>query len=142
MVDTKWTIKGFLGATTQTFKRGTLKWKWEDDRGITHTFLIPGTFYIPDTNQRLLSPQHWAQTQKDKVPIQGTGETTNANEVTLYWKQRAFKKTRPISTKNNVATFMTTAGYKKYTEFVTESNIENEDTCEIATSVMEDEEPA
>ena len=37
---------------------------------------------------------------------------------------------------------MTTAGYKKYTKFVTESNIKNESTYEIATSVMEDEEPA
>ena len=36
---------------------------------------------------------------------------------------------------------MTTAGYKKYTIFFAESNIENETTHEIATTVMEDEEP-
>ena len=142
MTETTRTIKGFMGSTTRTFQRGTVKWKWDDDQGNTHTFKVPGTYYIPDTDQRLLSPQHWAQTQGDNKPIQGTGETTNARTTTLYWNQHKYKKTCRISHRNNVATFMTSGGYDKYSQFIQESGIDDETTptCRIASSVMENEE--
>ena len=125
-----------------TFQRGTVNWKMDDDQGKTHTFMVPGTHYIPDTHQRLLSPQHWAQTQGNNKPIQGTGETKNARTTTLYWKQHKYKKTRRISHRNNVATFMTSGGYGKYSQFIHESVIDDEKTpiCKIASSVMESEE--
>ena len=42
-----------------------------DDQGLEHKFYFPrssyitGSSYIPEGKVRLLSPQHWAQTQKD-----------------------------------------------------------------------------
>jgi hypothetical protein len=46
-------------------KIGTITWKWLDDEGKSHKFVIPKLFYVPSANVRLFSPQHWAQTQKD-----------------------------------------------------------------------------
>ena len=48
-------IKGFGGSRMTNVKSGTLRWKWEDDLGVTNTFLIPNSYYIPDGHVRLLS---------------------------------------------------------------------------------------
>jgi hypothetical protein len=40
-------IKGFGGTHTPEVQMGTIKWKWLDDEGVEHTFLIPDSFYIP-----------------------------------------------------------------------------------------------
>ena len=58
-------IKGFGGTTTGNIKIGTIVWRWQDDQGRTQKFVIPNSFYSPDGGVRLLSPQHWARTQKD-----------------------------------------------------------------------------
>ena len=57
------TIKGFAGAQTNNPKTGTLRWQWLNDKGRIHTFEIPSSYYVPESEQRLLSPQHWAQTR-------------------------------------------------------------------------------
>ena len=57
------TIKGFAGAQTNNPKMGTLCWQWLDDKGRMHTIEIPNSYYVPECEQRLLSPQHWAQTR-------------------------------------------------------------------------------
>ena len=84
MEECKREIKRFLGTTTKTFKKGTVKWKWEDDTGKTKKFYVPNTFYIPDTYQRIFSPQNWAK-KKDKKPIQVTGERTDAKNTHFFW---------------------------------------------------------
>ena len=61
--DTNKTIKGFAGARTNNPKIGTLRWQWSDDSGKMHVFEIPNSYYVPECEQRLLSPQHWAQTR-------------------------------------------------------------------------------
>ena len=48
-------IKGFGGTRTEGVQIGTLKWKWLDDDGKTHTFLIPKSYYVPQGKVRLLS---------------------------------------------------------------------------------------
>ena len=125
-------IKGFGGTKTMNVSQGTLVWKWTDDTGELHRFEIPNSYYVPDGKVRLLSPQHWAQTQKDNKPIQGTGETTDAKNVTLFWNQRQNKLTVPISKKDNVATFQLASGYTEFHTFCAE--------CEIDTD-QEDENP-
>ena len=57
------TIKGFAGAQTNKPKTCTLCWQWLDDTGRMYTFDIPNSYYVPECEQRLLSPQHWAQTR-------------------------------------------------------------------------------
>lgn len=59
-------IKGFGGTRVTNVKVGTLRWKWEDDQGVITEFLIPNSYLVPDGKVRLLSPQHWAQTQATK----------------------------------------------------------------------------
>ena len=80
----KQVIKGFGGSRTYNVMMGTLKWKVEDYSGKLHTFRIPNYYYIPDRGVRLFIPQHWAKTQKDQKPTQGTGSTTLADRVTLF----------------------------------------------------------
>jgi hypothetical protein len=56
-------VKGFAGSVTANVQVGTLVWTWENDEGVTTTFRIPNSYYVPSGSVRLLSPQHWAQTQ-------------------------------------------------------------------------------
>ena len=80
LVESDVAIEGFAGSITRKVMKGTLRWKWTDDDGRTNKFLIPDSFYVPHGGARLLSPQHWAQTQKDRKPTFGTGEWTDAEK--------------------------------------------------------------
>lgn len=100
-------VKGFGGSRTRNVKMGTLKWIWEDDQGVATTFRIPNSYYVPNGGVRLLSPQHWAQTQQSKssrfakfakrasceCPLVAShcGETTDSNRRVLYWNNGANK---------------------------------------------------
>ena len=127
--DTNRSIKGFGGTRTNGVKIGTLAWKWEDDEGVVHRFMIPNSFYVPTGQVRLLSPQHWAQSQRQKKvkePIHkyGTISQTSSDNVTLLWNDRQSKLTVPLSTGSNVATFYLANGYTRYDEFCMEANID------------------
>ena len=63
VTESKRTIKGFGGNRVTNLMMGTILWKWEDDDGKIHQFKIPNSYYVPSGGVRLLSPQHWAQTQ-------------------------------------------------------------------------------
>ena len=106
---------------------GTIKWKVEDDSGKLHTFLIPNSYYVPDGGFRIFSPQHWAKTQKDQKPTQGTGSTTLADRVTLFWHQHHFSKTVYLDPNTNVETFARAPGYTKYHDFCTEVFLQDEE---------------
>ncbi len=83
---TKRTIKGFAGSRTVNVSIGTLRWEWKDDNGTTHTFLIPNSYYVPDGKVRLLSPQHWAQSQtSSRKKRENCGERTTGNGCELFW---------------------------------------------------------
>ena len=108
------TVKGFGGTSTSNVKMGTLKWSWLDDMGKMHTHHISDSYYSKSGGVRLLSPQHFAQASKDK---DGTGSTTNGNQVQLYWSSKKYKLTIPLSKTNNVATFHLAPGYSEYNMF-------------------------
>ena len=108
-------IHGFGGSEVSHIQEGTLYWTWDDDDGIPHDMVIPDSYYVPTGQIRLLSPQHWAQTRAGKDKRTGAGCDTNGNEVTLYWNNKANKRTVPIDTEgDNVATFRLTNGYREY----------------------------
>jgi hypothetical protein len=140
-------IKGIGGILTSKIKTGTIKWSWEDDQGVIHDFIIPNSYYVPDTKVRLLSTQHWAQTQKDIKPKQGTKGITNANNITLEWKQGKYKRTISLGRENNVATFYLAPGYKKFKAFCTEIGPSSQNdidpilACETGIVSDEDESP-
>ena len=120
-------IKGFGGTTTHNVFMGTLWWSWEDDDGKVHSFTIPRSYYVPHGNVRLLSPQHWARTQKDTKPIIGTLEVTDHEKVVLYWNQRQFKRTVPLGQVDNVATLRLAPGFTRYTAFCKDAGLSNND---------------
>ncbi len=133
LIESNRSIKGFGGSTTKNIMIGTIAWKWQDDEGLIHKFLIPKSFYVKEGNVRLLSPQHWAQTQRDTKPIQGTGSKTVANQITLFWNQRKNKLTIPLSKVNNVATYNLAPGYTKFMAFCAEAEVDyaEEQDCPI-----------
>ena len=53
------TIRGFGGQKVCNVYTGTIGWSWYDDQGKLHKFKIPHSYYVPDAEARLLSPQHW-----------------------------------------------------------------------------------
>ena len=57
MIDAGLKIKG----------RGTLKFRIDDDNGITHTINVPNSVHIPDLPMVLVSPQHWEQQMPDGI---------------------------------------------------------------------------
>ena len=46
-IETDKTIKGFGGSRVKNIMKGTIKWKWSDDSGRNHTFIIPNSYYVP-----------------------------------------------------------------------------------------------
>ena len=127
-IETNKTIKGFGGSRVENIMKGTIKWKWSDDSGRNHTFIIPNSYYVPSGSVRLLSPQHWAQSlmrqQGNKDEIAGCD--TKHNKVIMYWDKGSSKLTIPISKNNNVATFFLAAGYRKFGLFCEQAEIDYE----------------
>ena len=60
LVPAKGTIRGLTGAAARPYQ-GTIKWAITDDSGVRQDVLLPGSYYVPESPARLLSPQHWSQ---------------------------------------------------------------------------------
>ena len=107
-------VRGMGGDNVAVTAVGTIRWSFDDDNGMTHTFLIPGSLYIPSSPARLFSPQHWAQERKDDHPNKnGTYQATFADHVKLVWGQQKFSRQIPFD-KSNVATFETSPECKNF----------------------------
>ena len=117
--DTSKTIKGFAGARTKNPKTGTLHWQWSDDTGRMHTFKIPNSYYVPECELRLLSPQHSAQTQSPADQAR-TRCITSSTNVYLRWTKGDvnYELTLPLNQRgSNVGTLYSHPGYNKYNFF-------------------------
>ena len=136
-------ITGFTGRSSASVYSGTIKWRFADDTGAIHTFRIPNSFYVPDGRVRLLSPQPWAQEQRDSKPKEGTGSETQRHTCTLYWKQRRYQRTVQRDRRTNVFTFSFAPGYTKYHAFCATagnpSNDESDPMTGNATLISNDE---
>ena len=117
-------IKGFGGSRTTGVMVGTLKWSWCDDKGKPHSFIIPNSYYVKDSDSRLLSPQHWAKSMNDKSH-QGTGEFTSSRTCTLYWNKRKNTLTIPLTNNTNVANIHMTPGYRGYAQYCQQAEVED-----------------
>jgi GAG-pre-integrase domain len=90
---------------------GTVNWTIEDDQGMQHAFIIPGTNYAPQAPHHLLSPQHWSQTANDHHPTtNGTWCATYSDHIILHWSQCKFMRTIPLDRSTNTATLYSAAG--------------------------------
>ena len=114
-------VRGVVGSANNN-KKGTIQWSIEDDDGKTHVIRLPNSLYVPETNIRLLSPQHWSQTAKDHKPNnRGTWSGTYHDCVELWWEQCKYKRTVPLDPgETNVGTITTAPGYTRYHTFAAE----------------------
>jgi hypothetical protein len=75
-------VKGFGGTNTSITHQRTIQWNIADNEGVSHKITIPNSFYVPTSDVRLLSPQHWAQRAKDHYPRRrGTWCATFDDEI-------------------------------------------------------------
>jgi hypothetical protein len=63
LIPTDKVVKGFAGSRTSNVMKGTIIWKWEDDEGKVHKFIIPNSYYVPKGGVRLLSSPTRAKSQ-------------------------------------------------------------------------------
>ena len=143
--DSNRVIIGYNGSRTSNIKIGTLRWNWTDDTGLSHSHIIPNSFYSPSGGVRLLSPQHWAQeiSKNRKTPNPPSCVTTSQH-VKLIWGDGKYCKTIPLGLKDNVATMYSSPGYEKFHSFCAEADIDHNDideeiTCFECTSILEDD---
>ena len=47
LVESMCRIKGFVGKISPIINKGTSQWKWENDTGTEHKFLIPNSYRVP-----------------------------------------------------------------------------------------------
>jgi hypothetical protein len=102
-------VRGFGNTISKITLQGTVQWDVYDDEGIRRQIIVPNSYYVPDCEMRLLSPQHWAQELNDNYPIpDGTMCSTYQDRVVLLWNQKRHVKTMSIDPDcNNVATMWT-----------------------------------
>jgi hypothetical protein len=75
-------VYGFADTRKPITHKGTIQWTITDDQGQEHKVCIPNSYYVPDCNARLLSPQHWAQQLNDNYPKKdGTVCTTYHDRI-------------------------------------------------------------
>ena len=107
---------------------GTIKWKFQDDTGRTHTFNIEDSLLVPDGTMRLLSPQHMATScTNENFGFDLFSATQYYNRNILKWGQNGeFIKTIYNTRTSNVPTFYTAPKNNKFISFATEFEKETE----------------
>ena len=148
MRDSKRSIKSFGGSKTANVKIGTLQWKWMNNGGKVHNFVIPNSFYVPEGGVRLLSPQHWAKAinGRNRKRVNGAGSETLSDKVTLFWDNRRYKLTIPLCKRTNVATLRSAPSNKSFTAFCQSAEIDYDESIKDpiiikpATEIKYDEE--
>ena len=123
-------IKGFGGERVLDVYKGTICWKWNDNDGNLHRFVIPNSYYVPKGKCRLLSPQHWAKTHLSRhgrranaMERQGIGETTTVDGCKLFWNNRRNELDMEMG-QDNVATFNLAPGFRKFDLFCKECKVD------------------
>ena len=120
-------IKGYGGTRTHNVFQGTMRLSMEDDNGTVETFYIPNSYYVPDGDARLLSPQHWAKYLKNsqQPPKNVAPEQTFQDRIVLTWNKGQSVKTIPLD-HHNVATFNIATGFNRYSLYCQEAKIDDE----------------
>ena len=61
-------VTGYSGTPVTITHKGTIQWLVLDDQDKVQEIRIPNSYYVPNSTNRLLSPQHFAQQAKDHFP--------------------------------------------------------------------------
>ncbi|CAB9522834.1 hypothetical protein SEMRO_1347_G264900.1 [Seminavis robusta] len=122
-VDVK--VTGIGGAGSATYK-GTVKWEIQDDTRVSHSWIIPDTYYHEHSPYRLLSPQHWAQARQEG---NGTVCITYHDAVKRFWQDCRYVKTVILDGATNIALIRSKPSYDRFNAFCTA--ISDTDECRI-----------
>ena len=90
--------------------RGTLKFRIDDDNGITKTINVPNSVHIPDLPMVLVSPQHWAHQTSD-------GIVSNSGAKSTILTFQGYRKTIQYSAHSNTPSFRSSSGTLSYQSF-------------------------
>ena len=93
-----------------------------DSNGTVCGLIIPDSFYVPNGEHRLISPQHWAQTLRKTTGDDNVSCITKWDKAICTWNNGKHTRTVPVDSQN-VFTFQLATGYKKFTAFCTEFEI-------------------
>jgi hypothetical protein len=137
------TVRGIGGNTSATLV-GTVRWRIEDNEGKVHSFLIPGTYYNKGAPYRLLSPQHWSETRKEK---RRSGCTTYHDGVEMFWNKYKDIRSIPLDGSTNIALVRSAPDYSRLHSFYDELSKDEDTTIDeselycmpAAVSVSDDE---
>ena len=101
---------------------GTVCWTIQDDQGRRHKLNLDNVYYQPSLPWRLLSPQTLAQDRKNE---HGTGCLTLGRHMELFWDNKRFKRTVPL-TATNIGIMYSAPSNKKFYAFAgTVSNLQD-----------------
>ena len=134
-------VKVFGGSFNGLVYKCTINWSFQDHSGMTHKFLLPNSYYIPQGEMRLLSPQHWAR----ELIKQGDGNApgvaprviTDHAQVRLEWNNRTSHLTVPLDKHSNVANIYQSPGYHKYKLFLQQAKMEDETHDKAPVTLLE-----
>ena len=98
---------------------GTIAWSIKEDQDQVHIIHLPGSYYVPGSTSRILSPKHWSQQAQDNWPQpQSTWCAIYDDEITLYWNQQKYKRSIWLNPgQTNAATIRSAPGYSRFTAF-------------------------
>jgi len=121
--DVKVNIKG-LGNTVAR-QIGTVRWRFLDDKGVAHSFLITDVLHVPDLDQRLLSPQHLTQCLGNSAHCDTTAQHTK-----LFWCNDLYTMTIRHGS-SNIAQARTAPSNRNFTAYKAEHGLEGDITNQI-----------
>jgi hypothetical protein len=107
------TVKGIGGDCMATYV-GTVQWMIEDEHGVVHEWLIPNTYYNKQSPYRLLSPQHWAQEQREG---RGAMCTMYFDAVEVFWNDCRDVRSIPLDGHTNIALIRSQPAYSQFHSF-------------------------
>jgi hypothetical protein len=111
-------VRGVGNQLMEAKGKGTVLWKIEDDNGVVHDKLFPGTLYIPELKLCLLSPHYWCQSADDNFSRRdGTWQFQTADKLVMEWDQRKFRRTRPWDRRTNTGRMRSAPGTNHYRAF-------------------------
>ena len=89
-----WTNQHYVasigGSKNSASGMGTVRWRWKDDLGKSHTLHIENVLYFPQPPVNILSTTGLAYQLKDN---DGTGIDTKINKSWFYWEKNKFQRT-------------------------------------------------
>ena len=114
-------VRGFGGIRVKGVKKGTAILRIEDDDGRVHRIKLRDSYYVPDTPDRLFSPQHFAQEMR-RQKLGPASETTDDTTCILRWG--GYRRTILLDPETNVATIRTAPSNKRFLAYCAEAGFD------------------